>query len=96
MEIPNPTFFFLSDEKDMKRAIKSVLRKVNRIDVLINNAALTARGMAERAADFFGQLFRKKPRTRDRPGFRRPPQARSWQGDRGNEALGRFAKESAR
>ncbi len=43
----------ISDEEDMKRAIKSILGKVNRIDVLINNAALTARGMAERAADFF-------------------------------------------
>ena len=43
----------ISDEENMKKAIDYIITELKHIDVLINNAALTARGMADRATDFF-------------------------------------------
>ena len=51
-----PAFGIQSDitsEKSIINACDTILKKYEHIDVLINNAALTVRGVSERAADFF-------------------------------------------
>jgi NAD(P)-dependent dehydrogenase (short-subunit alcohol dehydrogenase family) len=46
----------IASERNIKEAVDHIVSKFGSIHVLINNAALTARGMAERAADCFASF----------------------------------------